>query len=274
VTGSDTQVKRDHKDLYVYEPSGGSSPFEVFLGHTNEKREMSKFLGAQVIALDSVEELRILDIGSGDSSLAMSMLTASGKDLSTITYEAVEPVEHNTSLARRSLASLSIANCIHETRFEDYRPQVGKAYEMILASNLYHLTLDEIPDFIVQARSMLVPSTGLLYFVYRDSADDILEFRSIFESRMYGKDFIRPRTINDVFGRLSEHKIAHQSSYSVGSELKFPQDPLVYNKLVEFILNHDPRTLGQGLQDEIHQYLEVKNFALNTRHAVVTFTTP
>jgi len=258
--------QRDIKDLYVYEPNQleNSSPFEVFLAHTDEKEQLGKLLVDRISQLPSTE-IALLDVGCGDGSLAASLLAGlTEKDTS---YTGIDPVQFNIDKAAANLQHTHSEIQLRTVGFEDF--QAPTKYDVIIASNLYHLGEHEVVDFIHRLQTMLL-STGVGYFIYRDDQDDILTMRQQFESRLY-EDFRLPRTARMVINACLSNDITIDNISRLEASIHIPDDKKLKAKILEFIFNRTLDSMPETMQSDIDHFVTARKNTFTTAQKILQF---
>jgi len=262
------ESQRNHRDLFVYENSS-QAPFDVFLERSNEKQKVGRYLYEQMLRMvldNSRPATNILDIGSGDSSLVFYALQNLSK--AKIKYTAIEPVVKSVYRAKQTLSKLGIDWEVENAVFDDFTTDTR--YDMIIASNLYHLDEHEIPDFIKKVKNML-SDNGKFYFIYRSSRhDDILELRKQYEGQMYD-EFKQPRTMEIIKRIVNQSTIPYRSVDEINSEVDFGKDSRTRSKLIEFIFNRSFDSIDTKIMDSVQKFIADRQDILKSCQAVMIF---
>jgi SAM-dependent methyltransferase len=256
--------QRAFNDLSVYEATGECSPFSVFLRYTNEKAMVGKYLATEFSGLAGKERVSVLDVGCGDGSLAAAALEGSLIPVEAVDYHGIDPVAFNTTQAGRLLDTKNIKGTLMTAPFEGCT--LFGNYDIILASNLYHMDTADVPGFVLRLQELLAPS-GKAYFIYRADHDDVLDFRRTFEAPLYAT-FREPRTIKDVLSAC-ESKVRHERIDHIRASLQIPEDAFYSHKIIEFILNTPTDRLEDDVLNDINAYFVQRSGNLNTMQAVM-----
>lgn len=265
-SGEFTQAQRAYSDLFVYESEDfGKTPFDAFLECTDEKLVMGGFIGAK---LDNIQAqgqtLRLLDIGCGDGSLAAQAIAASTQ---SVEYTGLDPVSSSVEKAKTALGEQGVASVVFQAKFEEC--DLGdQKFDAILASNLYHLSTEDIPSFLRRAGGLLYPH-GNTFFVYRANNDDILDMRRRFEKPLY-EDFREPRTIHHVMQACHQVDLPYGSVEEVTATVEIPTDDTRRQKVIEFILNRSVASLDPVTLDHIRAFTEARHNSLRSVQAVMS----
>lgn len=255
--------QRGHKDLFVYMAESEPSPFVHFLSYTDEKENLSKFLAQEIITQSKNSTIKVLDVGCGDASLATSAIARSECG-SRIEYIGIEPAGMNVTFAEENLKKMHIEGRIINDYFDE--DKLNGAFDLSIASNLYHLEMDEIPSFLQHLRRA-TSSFGYAYFIYRGESDDILKFRREFEPLLHS-EYKQPRTMRDV-RRACKGEVLHSPPEAIHSKLIFPESRKEREKLFEFILNISVGQLNRDFIENLHRYVEEKKSVFHTQQVVI-----
>jgi SAM-dependent methyltransferase len=243
------------------------TPFEIYLKHSNEKDVSTKQL-QKIISRIKKQNLKILDVGSGDGSYLLESLP---EDKSfKITF--VEPSKELFRKLKENTRNDRNYKCVNQTLEEFYKINNEK-FDIVLASHLYHFTQKEYPVFISQLITLLNDS-GTLIWIER-GIDEIAEFKKKFKIKLLPDrypDKWQPRNYKRALSILNE-KSGKTELILNKSELEFPD----INKLneviaiVEFYLNIDWISIPQTIQEEILKYISSKKGILQQEEGMITY---
>lgn len=258
------RVQRDHNDLFVYQNQAASeSAFEVFLRNTTEKAALASYIASKIEEINRPSPgLSILDVGCGDASL----LTLTGKQTSRpFFYTGIEPVPQ---LCQQAIQNISQTTSSFIVLNEPYglTALAPNSQDLIVASNLYHLHIEEVPLFLLSLKSLLKPG-GCILFVYRSGeSDGITQFRLRFESLFY-EDYRLPRNANDILNICEAGGITGLGPETISSKVIFPEGEDT-DRIIEFIMNMDISNIPQPMRSEMEEFLVMHGRELISSQAV------
>lgn len=258
--------QRPHNDLYVYKSTPAEeSPFETYVRNSNEKNVVASYIRTRAMTLGTQPgRISVLDIGCGDGSLAVNAFSQVSID---VNYTGVEPATNLCTVAHQALnAHLPEPHFINDY----FSPELlGDAkYQIIIASNLYHLGIDEVAEFIRQARSLLAKD-GELLFIYRGTDDGIAQFRLRFESLLY-EDYRLPRNVEDILLACKIAGLSYSSVDDLIAKVTLPENAEAL-RIIEFIMNLGVADLPDGMLTEMLEYVSLHNRELTSTQTVITF---
>lgn len=241
------------------------TPFEVYLKYSNEKETSIKQLSK---ILSNLNPKKILDVGCGDGTYLLNSLS-NNKDIDITLLEPSKDLysklKENTKHTRYK--------CINQT-FEQFYENNEQAFDLVLASHLYHFTQEEYNILISQLTSLL-EDKGTLIWIER-GIDDITDFKKKFKTKLLPNRYPNnwePRNYEKALGILKE-KSSDTHLVLNNSVLEFPYkenlDDVI--AIVEFYLNIDWSSIPKDIQEEILSYISSKKGIFNQGEGIVIYT--
>ena len=219
------------------------------------------------------DALKILDVGCGDGSLLSGTLSTL-KDRSGIpqvTYHGIDPIELNTA---RSQVNFTLDHPHTDTLFfnlgyESFAPE-NNEYDFIVASNLYHLDLCEVPSFVKSLQNRLGKG-GAIYFIYRAEKDELVDLQRICDPLILGYEK-EVRTIKDITSSLSAVGIGYEDMGTIESKVNLKSPDANRNKVLEFILNYEYQKAPDELKLKAEGFIGERNGTLISRQGILRIT--
>jgi hypothetical protein len=153
------------------------------------------------------------------------------------------------------------------SRFEDSKLPTNDKFDSIIASNLYHIELSEIPGFIELLKGSLNEG-GQVYFLYRADNDDLVEMQRSCDPIITGENS-RVRTMDDVCLALENTGISHNRRGALDSVVDFNNPDIDVEKVIEFILNYKYHDIPSEAKDVIFNMLVSKNGQLLSKQEII-----
>ena len=226
------------------------SPFQVFCKYSDEKDKCATgtavIVNSKKIKIDS-----ILDVGSGDGSLLLSIIQQ--LDFKPKTIDILEPSKDLLQVAISSFRDFEGIKFI-ENKFEDWESQ--STYDIVLASHLYHITKENMESQYIKLISKVKVGGSLIFIMRTD--DDIYRFKSIFKKKILG-DMYAAQTIQDAhavfLSFVPEKDIKLSNLYST---LSIPLEKSTEDReqILSFLLNSKFEELGADIKLEVLDYVK------------------
>ena len=253
------QYKKEKKDDFT--------PFEIYLKHSNAMEISSKRLRKILLELKG-DPLKILDVGSNDGSFLIKSLPK-GKKVEII---FLEPSKNPFEKLVKNTKQNKEWKCINQT-FEDFYQNSKEKYDVVLASHLYHFPRKKYQELLSQLASLLKDS-GTLIWIER-GIDDITDlkrrFLRILLPSLYPQDWV-PRNYKRALEILKE-KEGNTELVLNNSVLRFPCTQKLNEiiALVEFFLNIEWSSISETTQNEILEYITVRERVLNEEEGILIY---
>lgn len=234
--------------------------FEIFLKYTDEKERSAAVLGRILTQLLVKQGMTILDVGSGNGEylrLALNGIRGMKKTTLTLLEPSLDLVKQLRSTIKR-FPCTAVVKVVRST-FENFT--TNNRFDIVLASHvpLAKDKIERLPEVYAKMLGLLEPD-GCLIIVLR-GRDDIHEFRTVFKSRLIGKDY-QSLTINDAVATLrsiAKRTRLRISRFNVNAKLHLPYAGNMRDviSIVEFLLNKRwgefPDDIRKAVLDHIKQ---------------------
>lgn len=240
--------------------------FEIFLRYSDEKEKSAAVLGRVLSRLLIKQGMTLLDVGSGNGEyLRLALCGARG--IKKIIFTLLEPspdLAKQLRLTAKRFPRNAVVKIVRST-FEDF--MTDSRFNVVLISHV-PLAKDRIENLPVVYRKMLglLKPDGCLIVVLRGK-DDIHEFRTVFKSRLTGRDY-QSLTTDDAVGILRE--IAKKMRLRISTlganaklRLPYPDNMRDVISIIEFFLNKKWEEFPGDIRESVLDYIKQRKGILH-----------
>jgi SAM-dependent methyltransferase len=253
---------------FEYRSSGkeNETAFEIFLKYTDEKEKSAAILGKILARLIVKQGMALLDVGSGNGEylrLALCGVRSIKKTFFTLLEPSSDLVKRLRLKAKRFPRN-AVVKVVRST-FENFTTK--NRFDVVLASHA-PLAKNRIENLTAVYRKMLglLKPEGCLIVVLRGK-DDVHGFRTVFKSRLIGRDY-QSLTIDDATEAL--RKIAGEarlrvSRFSANAKLRLPYPHNMRDviSIAEFLLNKKWKDFPGDIREAVLHYVKQKKGILH-----------
>lgn len=239
----------------------GKTAFETFLRYSDEKEKSAAVLGKILTQLLVKKGMTILDVGSGNGEylrLALIGIRDMKKTILTLLEPSPDLVKQLRSTAKHFPRN-AVVKVVRST-FENFT--TNNWFDVVLASHvpLAKYRIENLPAVYRKMLGFLKPD-GRLIIVLR-GRDDIHEFRTVFKSRLMGRDY-QSLTIDDatrILRKISKRVRLRISKFSVNAKLHLPYPHNMRDviSIVEFFLNRKWEEFPDDIREAVLTYIRRK----------------
>ena len=246
---------------------GNLTPFEVYSRYSNALDISIKQLRNILSEVES-NSLKILDVGCSGGLFLINSLPKEKDTEITFLEPSTDPFEKLV----KNTGHNKEWECINQTFEEFYRNNKEK-YDIVLASHLYHFPREGYQELLLQLISLL-KDPGTLIWIER-GIDEITDFKKRFKTMLLPSKYPENWTPRNYKRALEILRSEEGNTELIlnNSVLRFPCTQKLNEiiAIVEFFLNIEWSSISETTQNEILEYITVRERVLNEEEGILIY---